>query len=124
MTTVAAGLELIASGAAAPATGGGALTLTKVSGTGDATITYYAVRAPNALNVQVIGAGGGGGGAPTTTSTQSAFASGGGGGGYSESFIVSPLSTYAYAVGAGARRGGRELLVLELAVIQLLGLHS
>jgi hypothetical protein len=59
LKTVASGLELQASGPAAPVTSG---TLTKQSGTGDATIVFYAVRAPLYLRMRGCGAGGGGGG--------------------------------------------------------------
>ncbi len=63
--TIAAGLELVATGAAAPVTSG---TLTKTGGTGDATITFYAVRAPIFIRVRGVGAGGGGSGSGTGTS--------------------------------------------------------
>jgi len=57
--TIAAGLELVATGPATPAVSG---TLTKTSGTGDATIVFYAVRAPLFMRVVAVGGGGGGGG--------------------------------------------------------------
>lgn len=58
--TVASGLIVKMTGNAAPAVSG---TLTKATGTGDATLTFYAVRAPIVLNVKAAG-GGGGAGAP------------------------------------------------------------
>jgi len=57
--TVASGLQLIASGTGAPSVSG---TLTKSSGTGDATISFHAVRTPLYLKASLIGGGGGGGG--------------------------------------------------------------
>src|SRR5208283_701217 len=77
--TIAAGLELVAQGPGAPTSSG---ILTKTSGTGDATITFNAVRAPSSHYVEVIGSGGGGGGCAATSSSQSAAGAGGGGGGY------------------------------------------
>lgn len=57
--TIASGLELIATGSGTPLVSG---TLTKTGGTGDSTITFYAVRAPLYLKVKMVGGGGGGGG--------------------------------------------------------------
>jgi hypothetical protein len=62
LATISSGTLLYASGADAPATGGGPGTLSKASGTGDSTITYYAVRAPINLVVEAVGGGAGGGG--------------------------------------------------------------
>lgn len=50
-----------ATGGVAPATGGAPGTLTKTGGTGDATLTYYAVRAPLWLHGKAVAGGGGGG---------------------------------------------------------------
>lgn len=50
-------------------------TLTKASGTGDATLTFYAMRAPRFIDVE--GVGGGGGGAGGGSSGQSGGATGG-----------------------------------------------
>lgn len=61
--TVASGTTLRASGPAVPLVSG---TLTKATGTGDATITFYAVRAPISLDVIAIGGGGGGTGSGTS----------------------------------------------------------
>lgn len=57
--TVASGLTLIATGSGAPAAFG---TLTKASGTGDATLTFQAVRAPLYQRARGIAGGGGGSG--------------------------------------------------------------
>ncbi len=57
--TIASGTVLVATGSGAPAVNG---TLTKTSGTGDATLTFYAVKAPLYLRVRMVGAGGGGSG--------------------------------------------------------------
>lgn len=67
--TTAAGLYVKASGNGAPTTSG---TLTKASGTGDATLTFYAVRLPIALNVIAQGAGGGGAGGGSATNNVAA----------------------------------------------------
>lgn len=61
--TISSGLELIATGNAAPTTSG---TLTKAGGTGDATITFNAVRVPLYLRVRAVGGGGGGSGSGTS----------------------------------------------------------
>jgi hypothetical protein len=60
--TISAGPELVATGATTPSTPTGPGTLTKSSGTGDATITYYSFRAPLWLELEMVGGGGGGGG--------------------------------------------------------------
>jgi hypothetical protein len=57
--TVAAGVQIAMSGNGAPSVSG---VLTKASGTGDATLTFYAMRAPLQARVRLVGAGGGGGG--------------------------------------------------------------
>jgi hypothetical protein len=58
--TISAGLVLSTTGNGAPTAGGG--TLTKTSGTGDATITFYAFRTSLQVRVRMVGGGGGGGG--------------------------------------------------------------
>lgn len=72
LSTISSGTILYASGGTAPVTGGDAGTLTKTGGTGDTTITYYAVRSPLWLEVEMVGPGGGGGGAGTTGATDGA----------------------------------------------------
>lgn len=84
--TISAGTVLYASGSGAPLVSG---TLTKASGTGDATIAFYAVRAPISLYVEALGGGGGGGAATTnngasgadTTFGTTLISAGGGAGG-------------------------------------------
>lgn len=84
VSTVAAGTEIKMTGAAAPVSSG---TLTKLSGTGDATIAFYATRMPLYIHVRAIGGGGGGGspsgdgGAGGATTFDSLTAGGGSGGG-------------------------------------------
>lgn len=89
VSTVASGTVLAMRGNAAPPVSG---TLTKTSGTGDATINFYAVRAPRVLRVKAVGGGGGGGGGGTgsftagadgnnTTFGSTLFVAGKGGGG-------------------------------------------
>jgi hypothetical protein len=89
--TVASGLQLIATGSGAPTPSG---TLTKSGGTGDATLTFYAVRAPLALELRMVGGGGGGGG------SASGSAGGTGGTGGTTTFGSSLLSC------AGGTGGG------------------
>lgn len=62
--TIASGTLLRATGNGAPAVSG---TLTKSGGTGDTTITFYAMRAPLAIHLLMSGGGGGGAGGGTTT---------------------------------------------------------
>jgi hypothetical protein len=105
LTTIAAGVVLHASGPGAPTTSG---TLTKASGTGDATIIFYAVRAPLYMKIRAVGGGGGGAGSGggglggnggnTTFGTSLVTAGGGGGGGISSSGGVGGTPT----LGAGA----------------------
>jgi len=71
--TVASATLVVMSGSGASSITG---TLTKASGTGDATLTFSYVWAPRYLRVQCVGGGGGGGGAGTASAT-----SGGSGGG-------------------------------------------
>jgi len=59
VNTIAAGLELVATGNAAPVVSG---TLTKATGTGDASIVFFAVRAPLYGRLRMVGAGGSGAG--------------------------------------------------------------
>lgn len=87
--TVASGVEIKATGNGDPLVAG---TLTKSGGTGDTTLTFYARRAPVALQALVVGGGGGGAGSgsgsPTngsaggnsTFGTTLLVANGGGGG--------------------------------------------
>lgn len=92
--TISSGTLLQVKGNGAPTLTG---TLTKASGTGDTTITFYAVRAPVEIDVEMVGAGGGGSGSAAsgtppavgTAGTASTFgttllsAGGGSGGGIS-----------------------------------------
>lgn len=72
VTTIASGTVLRCTGNGAPAVSG---TLTKATGTGDATLTFYAVRAP--IQLHVIAVGGGGGGAAAGGAAGSAATAGG-----------------------------------------------
>lgn len=64
--TVASGKRLRATGNGAPLVAG---TLTKASGSGDSTITFYAVRAPLWLRAKMVGGGGGGSGSGSASQT-------------------------------------------------------
>lgn len=94
--TVSSGLQLSATGTAAPSTSG---VLTKVSGTGDATINFYAVRAPIALYVKGVGGGGGGSGSGTAAGT----AAGAGG---ATSFGTTLISAGGGSAGTYTSQGG------------------
>lgn len=59
VATVASAVLVKMTGPGAPAASG---TLTKASGTGDATLSFYSVRAPLYLKVRMVGGGGGGAG--------------------------------------------------------------
>lgn len=61
--TVSGGLQLVCTGSGAPQLSG---TLTKASGTGDSSLTFYAFRAPVFLKVKGVGGGGGGQGSGTS----------------------------------------------------------
>ncbi len=86
--TVSGATSVTMTGSGAPSVSG---TLTKASGTGDATLSFYAVAAPLYVRLRMVGGGGGGGGSGTTGATDgsaggdttfgSNTASGGGGGG-------------------------------------------
>lgn len=93
--TVASGLQISMTGNGAPTVSG---TLTKASGTGDATLTFYAVRAPLYLKVKLVGPGGGGSG----SSTQAANNYGAGGNGSA----ATTFGTSLLSGGAGAGGGG------------------
>lgn len=90
-STIAAGLILQCTGPAAPGFSG---TLTKATGAGDATITFYAMRAPLYMDVEIVGAGGGGqssgsgsrasGGSPAAATFGTAFLSASSGAGGSD----------------------------------------
>lgn len=64
--TVASGTMIKMTGNGYPTVSG---TLTKASGTGDATLTFYARRVPVQLRVQLTGGGGGGSGGASGTNT-------------------------------------------------------
>lgn len=59
VATVASAAQVIMTGSGAPSASG---TLTKASGTGDATITFHSVAAPLYFKATLVGPGGGGGG--------------------------------------------------------------
>lgn len=91
--TISSGLVLQATGSGAPLTSG---TLTKASGSGDATLTFYAVRAALYIEVEMVGGGAGGSGGGTSA------VSGTSGG---DSTINSTL-LIAGGGGAGSNNGG------------------
>lgn len=92
LTTIASGTVLRATGNGAPLASG---TLTKTGGGGDATLTFYAVRAPLYLAVELVGGGGGGTGSGTSPGT--------GGDGTDTTFGTTLLTG---AKGAGANNSG------------------
>lgn len=58
VSTIVGGSTLVTTGSGAPAVAG---ILTKASGTGDATLSFFTVKAPIYMHVEMVGAGGGGG---------------------------------------------------------------
>lgn len=64
VATVASAVEVRMTGTGDPAASG---TLTKASGSGDATLTFYCNRKPIQLVVEAVGGGGGGGGGGSTS---------------------------------------------------------
>jgi hypothetical protein len=132
VNTVSAGMMLFASGSGFPTTSG---VLTKSSGTGDATITFYAIRSPLFLNVKLVGAGAGGAGAgvPTgnagTNATGSSFgtsllsATGGvggaaGGGDYGGLGGIGTIASPAYGLAsAGNSGGGSNTAIVTIYVL-------
>jgi hypothetical protein len=96
--TVASGKQIRMTGSGDPAAISG--TLTKASGTGDATLTFFAYRKPILLWVKAVGAGGGGGpcgtggtgtaGGAGGNTTFGAFTAGGGAGGQISSASTAP----------------------------------
>lgn len=96
-------------------------TLTKVTGTGDSTITfvntgtstawvpqtlgtYTTPGGANWLKITVIGAGGGGGGTASSAAASGA-GGGGGGGGALVKWLPTPSGTYYYVIGAAGFQG-------------------
>lgn len=96
-STVASGTQIAMAGTGTPALSG---TLTKASGTGDATLTFYAMRAPILLRAKLVGGGGGGAG-----SGQSAGSQNGSGGG-NTTFGSSLLTANGGDGGSGAANSG------------------
>lgn len=66
VATVAGATEVRMTGTGDPAASG---TLTKASGSGDATLTFYCNRKPIQLVIEAVGGGGGGGGGGSTSGT-------------------------------------------------------
>lgn len=97
--TVASAVQVVMNGSGAPLTSG---TLTKASGTGDATLTFSKVLAPLYLRVKVIGAGGGGAGSANGTQNGGAGTAGGLSS-FGSTLISCPGGSFAtsYAPGAG-----------------------
>lgn len=102
--TIAGGVMLLAQGNAGttPAASG---VLTKSSGTGDATITYYAARSPLYMTVLAVGGGGGGGGTASSAATGGAAGGGGGGGTAFKTYSLPGGASYIYSVGAAGAGG-------------------
>lgn len=94
--TVSGATEVRMTGAGAPSLGTG--TLTKATGTGDATLTFYAFRQPLYLVVRSAGGGGGGGGSGTSPGT--------GGTGGATTFGPGGLSAGGGAGGTGGSSAG------------------
>lgn len=94
VNTIAAGLSLQATGSGAPTASG---TLTKATGTGDATLTFYTATSPLWLEVEAVGGGSGGNGGGTTQPVGSV--------GGNTTFGSSLITCNGGAVGAGGGGG-------------------
>lgn len=92
LATIASKLQLVCKGVALPEAEG---TLTKATGTGDATIDFVAYKIPIYIKVMTVGAGGGGGG--------------GGGGGTSGDGANGGDSTFGVLTGSGGVGGVNTL---------------
>lgn len=106
--TIVAATTLIASSSGAPTSSG---TLTKATGTGDATITFSAIRSPLYLHVRAIGGGGGGAGVSSATGTN-------GGNTTFGSIITASGGTAGQGTGLGST-GGPASVTTSATVIQI-----
>lgn len=100
VSTVASATLVQMTGNGAPAVSG---TLTKSGGTGDSTLTFYAVRAPLYLEVEVQGAGGGGQGSGTASGTNAVA---GGSSTFGSSLITCTGGGVATSLGGAPGAGG------------------
>ena len=97
--TVASGVQVLMTGNGAPTTSGA---LTKTGGSGDSSLTFYAMRAPISLKVKSVGAGGGGGGSSTTSAANAGAGGAGGNTTFGTSLITCPGGPGAAATGGGS----------------------
>ncbi len=97
--TVSSSTKVVMSGSAAPLSSG---TLTKASGTGDASLTFSAYKQPLYLKVRLVGGGGGGSG------SSNAAGNGGSGGTGATSSTTFGSSLLTATNGAGATATGGE----------------
>lgn len=102
VSTVSGATEIKMTGTGSPSVSG---VLTKTSGTGDATLTFYAVRKPFALSIIACGGGGGGGGAATAAASAGAGSGGSAGGTFIALITNNPGSGVSYSVGAAGAAG-------------------
>lgn len=98
LATVSGATEIRMTGTGVPATNG---TLTKASGTGDATLTFYAFRKALYLHVRMVGAGAGGGSSANAGGSGNAGSAGG-----DSTFGTSLLTAAGGAAGSDFRTGG------------------
>lgn len=99
MKTVASATLVYMTGSNVPLTSG---TLTKASGTGDATLTFTSYKSPLYNVVTCVGSGGGGG---SGTGGGTTGGGGGGAGGADIAYDRSPALTYSYSIGAAGTAG-------------------
>lgn len=109
VTTIAAGTLLRVTGTGVPAVSG---TLTKSAGTGDATLTFYSVRAPVNLTARLVG--GGGGGAGSGAGGNGGNAGNGGNTTFGTSLLIANGGTG--GTGAGGQSAGGTVTVNSPAV--------
>ena len=111
VSVTATGVVVQATGSAVPAASG---VLTKTGGTGDSTITYYAVRQPLYLTVEMVG-GGGGGGSSGTASFGSSSA------GNNSTFGTSLLTANGGAGGGQASPATGGAVTINSPAVELVG---
>lgn len=113
--TVASATQVYMTGSGAPSASG---VLTKASGTGDATLTFFAMRAPSRLHVRLSGGGGGGGG-----SGSASLGAGGTGGSttFGSSFLTAAGGTGGSGSGGSGSNGGSATIAAGAVGIALSG---
>lgn len=113
--TISSGVRLTCKGNGVPLSSG---TLTKSSGTGDSTITFYAFRMPTYMKVKGVGGGGGGGGSSNELGTVGDGGAGGNGGNttFGSTLLVANGGNGGEGNGEGARGGTGGTATIDSSV--------